>query len=125
MAETSWHPPTPAERALVERWVQEWNLTVGDNATVRADLVAGTSCGCGCPSFSVKPLAIDPTRSSERPLAVEGDARRADGTPAAGLIAWGLDDSVVDFEVFSFGGDPVVLEELSFVFGDHTIGRRA
>ena len=107
----------------MEGWIQEWNLRVGDTATVHADLVAAASCGCGCPSFAVKPLAIDPARSSERPLAVEGEARGTDGTTVAGLIAWGLVDDVVDFEVYSLGGGAILLDDLTFEFGGYTPSR--
>jgi hypothetical protein len=95
---------------------------------VTDDLVVRASCSCGaCPSFSATPLTIDPARAAERPLAVEAEGRRADGCHAAGLIAWGLDNGVVDFEVYSLAGDPVTLEELTFTFlgatGGPSIGR--
>lgn len=51
-------------------------------------------------------------------LAVEGEAASADGAVIAGLIAWRLDDSVVDFEIYWNFGGPVSLEELAFGFFD-------
>lgn len=117
MVEESWRTPTSAKRALVERWVDEWNGRMGDHAIVGDGLVVRASCSCGkCPSFSAKPLVIDPARARERPLAVEGSALRENGTAAAGLIIWGLDDSELDFEVYSLDAHPITLEELTFTF---------
>lgn len=117
MAEESWRPPTPAERVLVERWVHEWNMRVNDHASVDSELLVRASCSCGtCPSFSAKPLVLDPAFASEGPLSVEGDGHRADGTPAAGLIVFGLEQGAVDFEIYPLDGEPVALEELTFDF---------
>jgi len=118
MTEDSWRSPTPTERALVERWAREWNTATGDDVAIHSRLQVRRSCSCGCPTFSARPLAVNPDLAKERPLRVEGTALRSDGTVAAGLIVFALDDNALDFEVYSLDEKPVALEDVTFVYID-------
>lgn len=112
MREVEWRDPTAAERAVAVDWIAAWNLATGDSAELSDDLQAAASCGCGtCPTFAVRPVALKEPDCHERPLAVEGGARAADGSPVAGLIAF-WDDSELEIELYPLAGGIVRLEEV-------------
>lgn len=117
MKEESWRSPTEAERELVKAWTRAWDEEPGAATIVDDELLVRGSCSCGtCPSFQARPLLVDPPPAGRHKLAVEGEAESTDGTVAAGLIAWRLDDRIVDFEIYWQLGEPVALEQLAFTF---------
>lgn len=120
---SAWRELSPAERSLVITWLDHWNDRSGDAATLQPDALARSSCDCGtCPSFAVRPLALNAARGSiSTPYLGEGHATMTNGA-GPGLLVWGLSPDLardeVDFEIYSVDGDPVALEGLRFRFDD-------
>lgn len=114
MTTPRWRTPTPAERDLVERWVERWNAETGDSAQAPPNLTARKSCDCGtCPTFTVRPLRLTSPLAEDRPLCVEGAAIDPDGDAVAGLIAFTTGQDGVEFEVYPLSNEPVALEDVT------------